>query len=193
MDTHLFSYHNIFDLNRNVLRTHKFSDLDAVKKENVLYIYTYRNPISASISNFRICTRKITSLKSFAHELANRHINYLKASEKMEAEGKDIQRFRYEDFSDNIEELLDAIERTFHIAIDLKDKELIKEGYSKASIYANTAHLNSFEEYLPISGFHGCHVSADVYDPPEEFLHWLKIYVDKAKPLFQKYGYFVEN
>jgi hypothetical protein len=107
----------------------------------------------------------------------------------MEAEGKSILRLRYEDFSDNIDGLLDAIERAFHITIDMNDRTLIKEGYSKASIYANTEHLNSFDECLPISGFHGCHVSRDNYEPPEKFLRWLKIYVDKAKTLFQRYGY----
>src|ERR1700722_9694212 len=59
-DSKIFSHHNAFSQDRLVLKTHIFSELDLVEEENVLYIFTIRNPLNASISNYRICPRTIT-------------------------------------------------------------------------------------------------------------------------------------
>lgn len=189
-DAKLNAIHTDFNLDRRILKTHLFTDLDLVETRSVLYVYTCRDPIAASISNFRIAMRKINSFQAFAYDLAQRNIRYLDFSEKLEASGKQVFRLFYEDFTENMDDLFDKLEAYFHIFIDSRDKELMKKGYSKSSILANVENFDSFKDYLPISGFHGQHVNVNHFAPPQELLYWLDVYLEDAKPLFRKYGYF---
>jgi len=108
----------------------------------------------------------------------------------MERKGWDVIRLKYENFANDLDFIFDAIEDHFHISIDVKDKELMRKGYSKENIYRCIQHLTDFREYLPISGFHGQHVIFQEFTPPADFVHWLNIYLNGAKPLFRPYGYF---
>lgn len=189
-DSLLFSHHNEFTLDRLVLKTHKFLELERARDEDdVLYIFTLRNPLHACISNYRICPRKITDNQAFAKELAERHQHYLLSAETMAKEGKDVAILKYEDFADDLGHLFDCIENRCQLAIREQDKELMRKGYSKSNIDLCTRHLASFNEYLPISGFHGKHINVYGYTPPDDFLYWLNVYLEDAKPLFGRYGY----
>lgn len=193
-DSKLFAHHDVFTFDRLVLKTHLFTEMNSVEKENTLCIFTFRNPLDASISNYRITTRKDIRKKAFAQELINRHCNYLLFSEEMEKDERNVLRIKYENFADDLDFVLNLIENKFQITIDLKDKELIKLGYSKENIYNCIMQLDSFNEYLPFSGFHGQHISSqESAPPPPKFLLWLNIYLKDAIPLFRNYGYFLDN
>ena len=66
-------------------------------------------------------------------------------------------------------------------------------GYSKENIKACTKNLKDFEEYLPISGFHGDHIVTGRYTPPADFLYWLNINLSCVQGVFKNYGYFSNN
>lgn len=189
----IFSHHFDFNQDRLVLKTHKIADLDLVEEDNVLYIFTIRNPLNACISNYRICPRKITDNRAFAEQLINKHRNYLILSEKMKNDGMNVVLLKYEDFTDNLDYLFDYIENHFQISIDSMDKVLMKKGYSKENICFCTRNLADFKEFLPYSGFHGRHVNLEAYTPPEEFSYWLNVYLEDIKPLFKNYGYFSDS
>lgn len=191
-DSKLMGYHNEFDLERLVLKTHKFEESALVENEDVIYVFVHRNPLDACISNYRICTRKIDDRQLFAKQLINRHCRYVNYSENLEHKHRTLLRLRYEDFADNLDYIFGAIETHFNISIATEDKEIIRKGYSKKNIYLCTQHLTDFSESLPVSGFHGRHIMLEEYAPPEDFVYWLKIYLEDVKSLFQTYGYFLE-
>lgn len=185
----LFARHNNFTSDRVVLKAHTSKKFLSVDPARTLCIFTFRNPWDASISNYRICTRKTIENKAFAQKLINRHASYLLFSEQLQQKGQSLIRLKYEDFVDDLDSLFRCIEEHFNITIDLRDKELMRKSYSKENIKACTKGLKNFSEFLPISGFHGQHVNAERYIPPADFLYWLKVYMKEVSPLFQAYGY----
>lgn len=192
-DAKLNEHHNSFNLDRVVLKTHRIGEIQLLEKENAICIFTFRNPFDACVSNFRICTRSFIDHKKFAQELVHRHSNALLFTEKLEKEGRHMIRLKYENFSDHLEALFEVIEDQFNIAIDSRDKELMRKSYSKENIEACVKNLKDFSEYLPISGFHGQHVTSQDYEPPADFLSWLNVYLENLIPLYQTYGYFNQN
>lgn len=192
-DSKLFSHHYVFNQDRSVLKTHRSYEILSVEEKNVLYVFIMRHPYDGSISNHRICPFEFKDQQWFAEELAHRHRNALWLSEKLEAEGCNVQRLKYEDFADNPDYLFDFIENHFVLSIAAEDKELIRKGYSKQNVYACTQHFADFTGSLPISGFHGRHINVEDYSPPEDFLYWLKVYIEEIKPFFRKYGYFLNE
>lgn len=192
-DAQLLSPHTAFDLNNRVLKTHAFEVLHQFNPSHVLYIYPMRNPLTASISNLRIYRRTIPNFQKFAREMIHNQMHYLSLSEKLEEEGRIVWRLRFEDFNNNLEYLFKYIEAKLQIRFQPQDKELMQKGYCKESIISNVKHIDSFKNYLPIAGFHGQHIDVSGYKPPREFLYWLRVYVQAAKPLFRKYGYFTRK
>lgn len=188
-DSKLLAHHNDFSLNRLVLKSHKFSEIKLIKKEKAFYIFTLRNPLTASISNYRICMQKVINDKFLAKEIVQRHYKVLLFSEYIEKKGRSVLKLKYEDFANNLDFIFDTIESHFQISIDPTDKDLMRKSYSKENVYACTKDLKNFKESLPISGFHGQHVGLQEYTPPEVFLYWLQIYLQDTMPLFQRHGY----
>ena len=111
----------------------------------------------------------------------------------MIASGYHVAPLKYEDFTDDLNYLFNFIEDNFSISIASNDKELMKKGYSKQNIFFCTQNFADFNEYLPISGFHGRHINLEGYIPPKEFLYWLNIYLEDIKSLFKNYGYFKDT
>jgi hypothetical protein len=193
-DSKIYLEHHCFENGRCVLKTHRYAEADSLEnEENVLYVFTIRNPFSASVSNYRICSRKIFNKRTYAEKLVNRHLDTLLFSENKESTGKKVLRLYYEDFADNVNVLFDFIEYHFSLTISDEDKYLMRLGYSRENISRCTAHLADFNQFLPRSGFHGQHVSLEEYSPPKEFLYWLEKCVDNVKIYFEKYGYFSET
>jgi len=189
-DSKLFSPHDVFDLSRKVLKIHRTHEIERLDDENVLYVFTIRNPVGACLSNYRICTREISNVKEFAEEVISRQADTLHCAEKLISKGKYVLFFNYENFTPNLTSFLEQLENQFTLSIPLEDKMLMLEGYSKENIYSCTKKLTNFAEYLPISGFHGDHVSLVKYKSPEEFVYWINYYLESVKPLFQRHGYF---
>lgn len=189
-ETNLSSYHNEFNQDCFVLKTHKFPELDLLSEENVLYIITIRNPIDACVSNYRICPRNIKDVKSFAKKVMHKHRDYLMFCERMKDTGRNVIFIKYEDFEDNLAYLFDFIENHFLISIAEPDKNLIKNGYGKENVFSSIQVLPDFKKSLPVSGFHGKHVTLEKYIPPGNLLYWLNYYLSDVKPVFKKYGYF---
>lgn len=192
-DSTLLVNHIDFDVERVVRKTHSLNRIRSLDKENFLFIFTFRHPLQASISNYRITTDNKKDNKAFAKKLINTQSKYLTFSEEMEKEGLNMIRLKYEDFVDKIDFIFDKIEDYFQISIDPEDKELMRKCYSKENIKACTQHLKVFDEYLPISGFHGSHIKSKKYKPPDEFLYWLRVFMNDFKELFQNYGYFLDD
>lgn len=184
------SFHNSFDQNCLVLKTHKFAELELLEDKNVLYIVTIRNPIDAIISNYRISPQKIKNIGEFTKNLMQKHKEYLLFCEQLKESGNTVIFIKYEDFKDDFEVIFQMIQNHFSLVIEDLDKELIQKGYAKENVHFFIEGFSSFKEYLPISGFHGKHVTLDSYTPPKELVYWLNTYLDEIKPVFSKYGYF---
>lgn len=189
-DSKLFSHHNDFSQDRLVLKTHKHDALNEVKEKDVLYIFTIRNPLEACISNARICPRVIKDQQAFAKELLNRHKRAILLCNQLQLQGRKVAWLKYEEFSKDLDILFRFIESYFQISIVNEDRQLMAEGYSKENISLATQHLSNFNEYLPISGFHGLHIHSGDYHPSDDFLFWLNLYLEDLKPLFRDYGYY---
>lgn len=191
-NNHLLSFHDSFDKARSVLKTHKIDLINAIKDRNALYIVTIRDPLQSCISNYRIYPYLILDNQDFAKKLVARYVNYFSFLEKMKKNGYKTALLKYEDFGNNLEYLFNFIEEQLQITIENTDKETMRLGYSKENVYNCTLHLSDFKECLPISGFHGQHITFEPYNPPDEFIHWVQVYLHFAKPLLKRYGYYVD-
>lgn len=190
----LSDHHNKFDLKRKVLKTHRFVDVGRlVCNDDVLFIFTLRNPIDACISNYRINTKENLNFKEYAADLMYQQSDYLEFAVGLQSIGKNVLILKFEDFSVNIDNLIDFIEKQCSISIDSEDKELIRKGYSKENVFLCTKDLADFNEYLPISGYHGNHIKKTNYKPQQEFINWLYYFLDPVKFQFRKQGYFINN
>ena len=188
----LSSPHNEFLLSRSVLKTHKIPEIEILKqtKENILYIIPIRDPLQASISIYRIQTGSIKNMQTLCKTLINRQVQYLNYIESLKKAGYSIAIIRYEDVEkDSCHHLFNFITNHFFLSISEQDMQMIKDGYSKENIYANIQLFSDFREVLPLSGFHGKHVSLEKFNPPKELLYWLNYYLEDFKPLFKSYGY----
>ena len=173
-----------------VLKTHHYWPQNKKSNENVLYIVPLRNPINACISFFKFQNDPNIDIKKFASTELRHHKIILQTAEILKSSGKSVAFVRYEDFENNLDYLISFIEQQLHISISETDKIIIKEGYKKENVCASIMHLKNFNECLPISGFHGNHISVQKDQPPAELIFWLNFYSEKIKPLFYKYGYF---
>jgi hypothetical protein len=185
--------HNEFRMDRIVLKTHKIPEIKTLleSKENVLYVVTIRDPIQSSISIFRIRSQPPKDIQRFSKDVVKRQKKYANFIESLQQTGVPLLILKYEDLEKGqCRYLLDTIETHFHLCVSEQDAQTLEAGYSRKNIYDNIRSFSSFKEHLPISGFHGKHVSPNKFIPPPELLHWLDYYFKDAKPLFQKYGYF---
>ena len=66
-DSMIFSRHDDFNLDRFVLKTHRFEELKLINEENVTYIFTLRNPIHTCLSHYAV----LASLGKFPKKLLN--------------------------------------------------------------------------------------------------------------------------
>lgn len=185
----LFVPHNEFNQDKYVLKTHRYIDIDSMDKNDVLYVVPIRHPLDACISACRIRSQPIANARDLCKDLMSRQIEHLKFAEKLKATGNHVIFLKYEDFTQDLSYLLDDIETLFSISIAATDKALIKAGYSKENIYFSIRSLPSFRECLPLSGFHGKHVSFGSFNPSDKVMYWLHYHLQQAKPIFAKYGY----
>jgi hypothetical protein len=184
--------HNAFHPGCLVLKTHLFKQMDQLKNENVLYIVTLRDPIEASISFYRIGMPPVKNLQLWCKGLMEAQAERLRSAERKKEEGFDVFFLKHEDFTKDLDFLFDFIEKTFSISIEEADKTIMRAGYSRENIYANTLALSDFTKFLPLSGFHGQHIALERFIPPDNIRSWLNGYFLDVLPLFQKYGYSVE-
>ena len=188
----LSSRHDKFNLASSVLKTHNHKKLGVLRNHNVLYVVPIRDPLQASISMYRIYPRQTRDTQNYCKSLIDRQLIHLTIAEKLQGAGRDVVFLRYEDFENNVDYLIDFIENYFSISVFPLDKDRMKKGYDKENVYASTKNIPDFMNYLPISGFHGNHVTREKFTPPEDVLYWLNYYLGHAKPAFKKYGYFSE-
>ena len=183
--------HTNFSHNRLVRKTHKYADIEALNDKKIFYLFTIRNPIDACASAHRVENKKVQNFENYAKELVEKQHHHLTFTFELENRGCAVERLQYEKFAHDIEHLFDFIEKYFSIEIDPIDKELMRVGYSKRNVAACLTHLSSFKEFLPISGFHGMHLSPQDYLPPEELIKWVSFHLEGVKGDFQKAGYFL--
>lgn len=184
----LNSIHNDYSLDRIVLKTHIYEELGLVEEENPLFVYTYRNPIDAAISYYRVNSFQVHDLRAFAQETLMEQYEYLLLFKGIQNRWNAIS-FKYEDFVENIDMVFKEIEVYFQITIDPRDKKLMKQGYSRENIHLCIQNLTDFTQFLPISGFHGKHVCHEKFSPPSSLFHWLQFYLQDLKPIFHSHGY----
>ena len=184
--------HHQFNLQRLALKTHRFYEIQSADHVKALFVVTLRNPIDAIVSNFRICPNKPSNLRNFVQQKIQMHVDYLHFFEKLKREGNHFLFLKYEDFASSMDYLFERIETHVGIHIHEADKEIMRKGYGRENVRLSTESLANFSEYLPLSGFHGEHVLSDGYVPPKELMFWLTLLIEKVKPEFRKYGYFLD-
>lgn len=184
--------HNEFNLKCLVLKTHRFDEIDRVKNSDMIYVVTMRNPIDSIISHYRIYAHRIHQIREFVSSRIEMYMKFLRFYDELKKLGKNVIFLKYESFANDLGNLFEQIESHFAIQIDEVDKTLIEKGYGRENVLSSTEPFSDFEGYLPISGFHGSHIKAETYTPPKELTYWIAILLEKAKPEFRKYGYFLE-
>ena len=184
--------HDEFRPDCSVLKTHKSSDLDLLAERNVLYVVPIRNPIHAAVSTYRIRVNSVKDNEDFSAKNIGKQGRALRFADSMKEAGRSVVFIKYEDFSENLDALFARIEQCFQISIAPADKQTMLAAYKKENIYAAISALPNFQEYLPISGFHGKHVTIEKYTPSDNLLYWLDYHLQEVKPLFQRYGYFLD-
>jgi hypothetical protein len=188
--------HSRFTRNAAVLKTHRFSDLKEMINNRVLYVVPIRDPLQASISTYRIRPKPPADIQQWCKWSVKSQAEHLEFAENLYRNnlkdrefGQDVLLIKYEDFDGNLDYLFSLIENYFSLSISEGDKDTMRMGYSRENVHSNIASLPNFREYLPISGFHGKHISLEKFTPPDEVLYWLNYYLEETKPLFSKYGY----
>ncbi|HLB52599.1 MAG TPA: hypothetical protein VJK48_02680 [Chlamydiales bacterium] len=181
--------HDPFHLGGKVRKTHDRKNVKALGKEGTLCIATIRNPIHASVSRYRTRKEPPQKLNDWCRSQISKQAKYLKRIEELKNEGYSVIVLKYEEIEGNFDALFSTIETQLFFTITDEDKERIRQGYSKENITKKLASLSNFQEALPLSGFHGSHISSQTYAPPEEVVHLLNVYRDKQKKVFQRYGY----
>lgn len=179
--------HNEFHLEYNVLKTHKLSEVEMAARNDVLYIITVRPPLDSILSAYRILPVQVRNEKQWCKTQIDQQVKYFNYINEMRSKGRNILLIKYEDFQNNLEFLLRSIEDHFSISIAPVDRELMLKGYSKDNIHQNIRRLQNFREHLPLSGFHGKHVSLTPYKTPEQILYWLNRYYQNVAFLFKEY------
>jgi hypothetical protein len=175
--------HNDFRLDRLVLKTHKMPEIEILKEtgQKILFLITVRDPVQSCISTFRIQPRPVKNMQTFCRKQIERQVNYLEFIENLKAAGYPVLIFRYEDFEkEQSRSLLQFIEEHFSFSVSELDVQTIVQGYSRENIFANIQTLPDFLQMLPISGFHGKHVSITPFTPPEDLLYWLNHYYQEV-------------
>jgi hypothetical protein len=191
-ETHFSHRHDDFDQSSSVLKTHKYADADALKEGEILYIVPIRNPLDACASTYRIRPFPEQQEQSYCKALVSRQLNHLIFMEKKKEAGAQVAFIKYEDFADNLDYLFSFIEANCSIRISDIDKAIMKNGYSRENVYSSTHSLPDFGQYLPLSGFHGQHVTLEAYTTPDVVLYWLNYYLEGVKPAYRKHGYFTD-
>lgn len=185
------NHHDIID-ERCVLKTHKIQEIKALqnKPEHTLYVVTIRDPIQASLSFFRVETEPVTLPRMYCQKMMNMQLQYFQFLEKLQEEGYPVLVLKYEDFIQDPSRILcDQIESYFHFSILEQDRDLLKNGYSIENVRANISTLVNFNEFLPLSGFHGNHIAPSDWAAPASISYWMNFFYEKNKDKFQKYGY----
>jgi hypothetical protein len=160
--------------------------VESLTEENVLYIIPIRNPIDASISNYRIAPHHIIDKGGFFERLAKQYQDHLALCKSLRTAGRDVVFIKYEDFESNLDYILDFIESCFSLKITDQDRAVIRNGYGRESVQAAIAALPDFNQYLPLSGFHGKHVSLEKFTITAGLRYWLKRHYEEVAPLFKQ-------
>ncbi|MBX9839653.1 MAG: glycosyltransferase family 77 protein [Silvanigrellaceae bacterium] len=168
--------HRQYHPSRKVFKTHHTKYFDLCDKNTTLFIVPVRNPFDAALSHSRIGGGALLPDEERAQALINKQCDRFFYAKNKKKEGFNVIFLRYEHFENNIKYLLHQIENIFSISIDEIDKKNILFGYSKENIAQAIKSLTGFQEFLPLSGFHGNHLASGDFSPSEEFLFWLKHY-----------------
>lgn len=168
--------HRPDDPSRMVFKTHDCRYFGLCPKETSLFIVPIRHPLEAAISHARVGAAASLPDRKRAKELINKQVSRLIEAKNRQLEGFQIVFLPYELFANNMNFLLEEIERLFSLSLDERDKKIILQGYSKENIALAVQSLENFKQYLPISGFHGCHISPDALPLSDDLLFWLDVY-----------------
>jgi hypothetical protein len=185
-----------FDLCKSVYKTHRVLTIKAVKEkeENILYVIPVRDPIQATISRCRIRSYPVKNIRTFCKNMINGYVTFFQCVEDLQEAGFPVVILKFEEIEKGqCRYLIDFIQTHFHLSIEEKDAQTLSAGFSRENIYDNIRSFSSFNEFLPISGFRGKHISLEPFIPPDELLYWLNYYSNEVKPLFQKYGYATDS
>lgn len=183
--------HNEFRMDRSIFKTHNTYEVGELQKKSGknLFIITIREPVQSCISIYRISPPE-EDMKEACKKLIDLQVQYFNWISGLQNHGYPIVILRYEDFvRDPVQYLCGFIENHFHLSIAKSDREMIARGYSKENIYRNLQSLADFKEILPISGFHGDHVTLEPKEISRELLYWMRHFYEEAKPTFRKFGY----
>lgn len=180
--------HDPFQMEGKVHKTHDRKNIKKFQKKKTLCIVPIRDPIAASISKFRTLDTRPQNIQKWCRSQISKQGKYLQKIETLQNSGYHVLILKYEEIVNNFDALFNAIEKELSFSIADVDKEKIRLGYNKTNITKQLASLSSFQEALPLSGFHGNHISFKDYEPPKDLLHWLRVYYSEQKKIFKRYG-----
>jgi len=106
---------------------------------------------------------------------------------------------KYEYFLENFDLVINAIEKKTAILVKEKDKQAINHYFSKQNVidfYSKKLHFNNFNQYDPITNFHGNHIDTNQDGISQEFKAKICEYIKQEslphKEVFIKLGYNIE-
>lgn len=147
--------------NKTVIKSHSIQQVsDFIKSSSPYIIVTIRNPYNSLLSRIRLLS-KINSknIKAVTKDHVNFHKNLLQFIKT--APNEKLLIVYYEDFYTNYDNLISEIEKKFNVKITNEEKNKMKIFFSKESVQKISNKFKNFDEFDPIMGIHGSHISQD--------------------------------
>ncbi len=105
--------------------------------------------------------------------------------------GTPVLVLNYEEFTKNLDSLLDQLQKSFNFSIDPQDITVLKNALCKENVIANTRKFNNFLEFDQFSSFLGAHIDTgeltkEFSDSVRDQLHLKSV---NYSYIFKKWGY----
>jgi hypothetical protein len=180
----------IYGLSENkVVKVHCVkSTYKKYKLDNPIFFIPIRNPFDSLKSTLRAWDEDLDVAKvrgkRFINTLEKFYLNLF----DLKSQFNSLVEVDYELFSNDLEFLLEIIEKQFSISIDSQDKQLLKYACSKENMLKNSQLYSNFKEYNVLSGIHGLHVSEGTYSIDSDLEQFLIPILKEKNYIFKRFG-----
>jgi hypothetical protein len=167
-----------------VYKIHSCNEQELIEKASPGYLVVpIRDFPSSVVSMYKAVlndNRHVTDYHSFIEDLFREYVSIYTTAEKLQNNGIKIIKLDYDLFSKDLDYIFDTLSKELKVDIDVNDKRILKDALSKENVQKQTANLPTFGEHLPLSGFHGFHISCDS-PVPLELLYSIESFLQEHK------------
>lgn len=183
--------------NKKVFKTHLLNKT-LTSQPSSLTVFSIRNPMDCCLSSYKFCNPNHNQAPfqidtKILHTEMNIQIKIWKSFDFVKQYNHIL--LRYEDFNENIDDLIKSIESFFCITINPIDINLIKESLSKEGISSFIGKIGDCVKADNISGFHWNHITPQSTNEAMDELVRCEIYkmLLPHSNMFLDFGYFLTD